>query len=129
MPPGEEFRQLMAEYRKFLGEWMNESEALLNAGTAMSVTVTERAGKGTGEGILGLTTQRFLFRLESPLSGFGGMGFPLHEVTRVHSKNLLLVPRMRELFIATNRDSVPHVENFYAGKAFVEEIEGQFRRL
>lgn len=115
---------LAAKYRPVLQDSLRPGEKLINAGAAVSVTIAERHGRGSGEGVLALTDRGLVFRLDAPVPGVSGIAIPREEISKVSSK-WIAMPQMRELVIETTRNIS---SNFYTGELYVKEIEDHFRR-
>lgn len=122
-----DFQELQGTNRQRVVEWLEDGERMVNSGSAQSVEIAERVGRGGGEGILMLTNRRLLFQLDSQTFRYGGLAIPLTDVMRVAVKRTI-VPGMRELLVGTNSDGETGRSNFYVGKHFAKELVSQIMR-
>lgn len=116
----------LEKYRHKFSESLEEGETLIDAGMAQWVEFAERAGRGGGEGVLGLTDRRILFKFDRPHPQGSGLRVPIEHVIDVHTK-WIIVPGMRQIFIELSSDA--ERMSFYAGKHFAKQLEREISRL
>lgn len=119
MTEGKNFA-LATKYLLTFEAYLMDREILLNAGQSVHVEVAETLGRGKGEGVMGITNQRFLFvyhgnEFSVPLVIDG---VAVIAITR----NWILLPGSSNLKVVFNSNSVEKTQNFYVGNHFSREI-------
>lgn len=92
-------------------------ERVLHVGTAVHESIAERFGRGEGEGVLYLTTHRFIFWYDKPrISEF--LAIPKDDIRSVKTKRIV-IPKMRAISLELENTQT----RFYAGRPFAGIIE------
>lgn len=100
---------------------LQPDEVLLNAGVAIQVEVSEKLGRGRGDGILGVTNLRLLHVLDNPSVNLMGMTIERSCITSV-TTHWILLPFNRNLRITSQGSGPEVVINFYCGKRYCAEL-------
>ena len=121
----EQFRERQAQRSGMIAHLLDSGEEVVDAGTAQSVEIAERTGRGGGEGLLFLTDKRIIFRLDQ---GGGCAEVRLAHLTGVAVK-WIAVPKMSRFVVAYKDNAVPFTANYYTGTNFAKQLRTAIKRL
>jgi hypothetical protein len=102
-----------------------EDETLLNAAPAIHVEISERYGKGTGDGTLAITDRRVIFIYAAKIFKNPGFAFNIRDVTSC-SKSWIVLPGSSNLRFTGFADGAEWTHNFYCSKHFCKEVTSGF---
>lgn len=111
---------LTQKYRPLFARHLHDGEAIALAALAQHVQAAESGGRGVGEGVLAVTSQRVLFVDEQ--SGDVRMAMDRSGLASAKS-SWIIAPGMRELKLVAVDGSKA---NFYASKRLCREVASLF---
>lgn len=116
---GENFGMATRHMMRFQ-RYLNPEEILVNAGEGIQVETSERLGRGKGDGLLGITSERLLFvfhddRLPSP--------FAINR-SQIQSaeRGWIVIPGSSQLKIMADTGRGRAAFTFYVGNRFSRDI-------
>jgi hypothetical protein len=98
-----------------------ENEKLLNAAPAIHVEVSERYGKGTGDGTIAITNLRVIHIYSARIFKAQGFAFNRSDITS-SSKNWIILPGSSNLKFTGQTNGTSWAHNFYCSKEFCKEV-------
>ena len=104
---------------------LSENETLLNAAPAIHVEISEKYGKGTGDGTIAITDLRVIYIYSARIFTTSGFAFNTRDVTSC-SKSWILLPGSSNLTFTGHTDGADWTHNFYCSKHFCKEVTSGF---
>lgn len=98
-----------------------ENETLLNAAPAIHVEVSEKYGKGTGDGTIAITNLRVIHIYSARIFKTPGFAFNRSDIAS-SSKNWIILPGSSNLKFTGRTDGTTWTHNFYCSKDFCKEV-------
>ena len=111
----------VAAYKKFFDRALSPGEILLNASPSIHVEVSERLGKGAGDGTIGVTNMRVIQVYSLSVLSTDAMAMLRSDITSV-SKNWIILPGSNNLKFTGLDNGKPWVHNFYCNNIFCKEV-------
>jgi hypothetical protein len=101
------------------------NEILLNAAPAIHVEMSEKNGKGTGDGTIAITNLRVIHIYSAAIFKSPGFAFNRSDISS-SSKNWIVLPGSSNLKFTGNSNGAAWTHNFYCSKDFCKEVTGDF---
>jgi hypothetical protein len=96
---------------------MEDGESLLTAYTTISVDIGLAMGRGVGDGTLGITDRRVIYK------GFGPFGFSIRRSNiKSISRSWVAIPNSRQVTIGVVEDGSPRTYKFIVGTGFSKDM-------
>ena len=108
-------------YGSIFSNGLLENEKLLNAAPAIHVEVSEKYGKGTGDGTIAITNLRVIHIYSARIFKTPGFAFNRSDI-KSSSKNWIILPGSSNLKFAGRTDGAEWTHNFYCSKDFCKEV-------
>lgn len=108
-------------YGQIFSKALLENEKLFNAAPAVHVEVSEKYGKGTGDGTIAITNLRVIHIYSAAIFKASGFAFNRSDITS-SSKNWIVLPGSSNLKFTGNTDGAAWTHNFYCSKNFCKEV-------
>lgn len=108
-------------YGQIFNNALLENEKLLNAAPAIHVEVSEKYGKGTGDGTIAITNLRVIHIYSAAIFKSPGFAFNRSDITS-SSTNRIILPGSSNLKFTGKSDGAAWTHNFYCSKGFCKEI-------
>jgi hypothetical protein len=118
-------KSTVAAYGDIFKNYLLPDETLLNAAPSIHIEVSEKYGKGTGDGTIGVTDLRFLHVYSAKIFKSSGFAFNRSDIVSV-SKNRIILPGSSNLKFIGKTNGAQWCHNFYCNNSFCKEITGDF---
>lgn len=108
-------------YGQIFSNILLADETLLNAAPAIHVEVSEKYGKGTGDGTIAITNLRVIHIYSAAIFKSPGFAFNRSDISSA-SKNWIVLPGSSNLKFTGNSNGSAWTHNFYCSKDFCKEV-------